>query len=66
MNGLILRQFQEKGFKARFMAGEACANESIARIAQNASEGLLVTVPKEFDCAPSVPGGWREVNPMSR
>lgn len=33
VNGLILRQSQEKGFKARFMAGEACANESIARIA---------------------------------
>ncbi|MEV6419931.1 high-affinity branched-chain amino acid ABC transporter substrate-binding protein [Streptomyces sp. NPDC051662] len=50
--GLILRQSREKGLKARFMAGEACANDSISQIAQNASEGLLVTIPKAFDADP--------------
>ncbi|MET7746160.1 branched-chain amino acid ABC transporter substrate-binding protein [Streptomyces sp. NPDC005385] len=50
--GLLLRQAQEKGLKARFMAGDACANDSISQIAQNASEGLLVTIPKSFDQAP--------------
>ncbi|MEU8534441.1 high-affinity branched-chain amino acid ABC transporter substrate-binding protein [Streptomyces parvulus] len=51
--GLILRQAQEQGLKARFMAGEACANDSISQIAQNASEGLLVTAPKAFDADPA-------------
>ncbi|MFE3371944.1 high-affinity branched-chain amino acid ABC transporter substrate-binding protein [Streptomyces sp. NPDC059173] len=47
--GLILRQAQEAGVQARFMAGEACANDSLSRIARSASEGLLVTAPKAFD-----------------
>ncbi|WP_435239539.1 high-affinity branched-chain amino acid ABC transporter substrate-binding protein [Streptomyces sp. YPW6] len=51
--GLILRQAQENGLTARFMAGEACASESISQIAQNASEGLLVTAPKAFDADPA-------------
>lgn len=50
--GLILRQAQDKGLKALFMAGDACANDSISQIAQGASEGLLVTTPKEFDADP--------------
>ncbi|MGW3390053.1 high-affinity branched-chain amino acid ABC transporter substrate-binding protein [Streptomyces cinereoruber] len=50
--GLILRQAQQRGLKARFMAGEACANDAISQIAQHASEGLLVTTPKAFDAAP--------------
>ncbi|WP_329059424.1 high-affinity branched-chain amino acid ABC transporter substrate-binding protein [Streptomyces sp. NBC_01453] len=50
--GLILRQAQDKGLKARFMAAEACANDSLSQTAQNASEGLLVTVPKAFDADP--------------
>ncbi|MFD9454165.1 high-affinity branched-chain amino acid ABC transporter substrate-binding protein [Streptomyces sp. NPDC059985] len=51
--GLILRQAQEKGLTARFMAGDACANDSISQIAQGASEGLLVTAPKAFDADPA-------------
>ncbi|MEH0396215.1 high-affinity branched-chain amino acid ABC transporter substrate-binding protein [Streptomyces sp. B21-088] len=51
--GLILRQAQEKGLKARFMAGDACANDSISQIAQGASQGLLVTAPKAFDADPA-------------
>ncbi|WP_324605322.1 high-affinity branched-chain amino acid ABC transporter substrate-binding protein [Streptomyces sp. NRRL S-237] len=47
--GLILRQAQEKGLRARFMAAEACANDSVSRIAQGAAEGLLVTAPKTFE-----------------
>ncbi|WP_328665199.1 high-affinity branched-chain amino acid ABC transporter substrate-binding protein [Streptomyces sp. NBC_00328] len=51
--GLILRQALEKGLKAGFMAGDACANDSISQIAQNASEGLLVTTPVAFDEDPA-------------
>jgi branched-chain amino acid transport system substrate-binding protein len=47
--GLILRQAQEKGLKAKFMGPEGVGNDSISQIAQNASEGLLVTLPKSFD-----------------
>ncbi|WP_432062556.1 high-affinity branched-chain amino acid ABC transporter substrate-binding protein [Streptomyces sp. S1] len=50
--GKILRQAREDGVKARFMAGEACANDSLSQIAQDASEGLLVTVPRAFDADP--------------
>ncbi|MGW7064764.1 high-affinity branched-chain amino acid ABC transporter substrate-binding protein [Streptomyces sp. NPDC054904] len=50
--GLLLRQAQEKGLRSRFMAGEACANDSISQIAQSASEGLLVTIPQAFDADP--------------
>ncbi|MET8542148.1 ABC transporter substrate-binding protein [Kitasatospora sp. NPDC004799] len=51
--GLILRQARAQGLGARFMAADACATESISRIAQGASEGLLVTVPKAFDADPA-------------
>lgn len=51
--GLILRQAQEKGLKAKFMGPEGVGNDSISQIAQNASEGLLVTLPKSFDQDPS-------------
>jgi len=50
--GLILRQAQEKGLKAKFMGPEGVGNDSISQIAQNASEGLLVTLPKSFDADP--------------
>ena len=51
--GLILRQAQEKGLKAKFMGPEGVGNESISQIAQGASEGLLVTLPKSFDTDPA-------------
>ncbi|WP_442112605.1 branched-chain amino acid ABC transporter substrate-binding protein [Pseudomonas sp. NUPR-001] len=51
--GLILRQAQEKGLKAKFMGPEGVGNDSISQIAQGASEGLLVTLPKSFDADPA-------------
>ena len=50
--GLILRQAQEKGLKAKFMGPEGVGNDSISQIAQGASEGLLVTLPQAFDQLP--------------
>ena len=51
--GLILRQAKEKGLNAKFMGPEGVGNESISQIAQGASEGLLVTLPKSFDTDPA-------------
>jgi len=51
--GLILRQAQEKGLKARFMGPEGVGNDSISQIAKESSEGLLVTLPKSFDQDPA-------------
>jgi branched-chain amino acid transport system substrate-binding protein len=50
--GLILRQAKEKGVNAKFMGPEGVGNDSISQIAQGASEGLLVTLPKSFDAEP--------------
>ncbi|MDU9022200.1 branched-chain amino acid ABC transporter substrate-binding protein [Pseudomonas corrugata] len=50
--GLILRQSKEKGLNAKFMGPEGVGNDSISQIAQDASEGLLVTLPKSFDADP--------------
>ncbi len=51
--GLILRQAKEKGLNAKFMGPEGVGNDSISQIAQGASEGLLVTLPKSFDQDPA-------------
>ena len=51
--GLILRQAKEKGLNAKFMGPEGVGNDSISQIAQDASEGLLVTLPKSFDTDPA-------------
>ena len=51
--GLILRQAQEKGLKAKFMGPEGVGNDSITQIAKDAAEGLLVTLPKSFDQDPA-------------
>ncbi len=51
--GLILRQSKEKGLNAKFMGPEGVGNDSISQIAQDASEGLLVTLPKSFDTDPA-------------
>lgn len=51
--GLILRQSAEKGLKATFMGPEGVGNKDISAIAGEASEGLLVTLPKSFDQDPA-------------
>lgn len=47
--GLILRQAREQGLKATFMGPEGVGNTDISAIAGEASEGMLVTLPKAFD-----------------
>jgi len=51
--GQILRQAKEKGLNAKFMGPEGVGNDSISQIAGDASEGLLVTLPKSFDQDPA-------------
>ena len=51
--GLILRQSAEKGLKVPFMGPEGVGNKDISAIAGEASEGLLVTLPKSFDQDPA-------------
>lgn len=51
--GLLLRQAKEKGLSARFMGPEGVGNDSISQIAKDASEGMLVTLPKSFDQDPA-------------
>lgn len=51
--GLILRQSAEKGFNARFMGPEGVGHKDITSIAGEASEGLLVTLPKKYDLDPT-------------
>ena len=51
--GLILRQSKEKGFNAKFMGPEGVGNPDISKIAGEASEGLLVTLPQSFDQDPA-------------
>ncbi|RVU29991.1 MULTISPECIES: branched-chain amino acid ABC transporter substrate-binding protein [Neptunomonas] len=50
--GLILRQSKEKGFNAQFMGPEGIVNSDLAKIAGEASEGVLATAPKSFDQNP--------------
>ncbi|UAW99228.1 branched-chain amino acid ABC transporter substrate-binding protein [Halopseudomonas nanhaiensis] len=50
--GLILRQSAEQGLKVSFMGPEGVGNSDISAIAGEASEGLLVTLPKAFDQDP--------------
>jgi branched-chain amino acid transport system substrate-binding protein len=47
--GLILRQSAEQGLNVGFMGPEGVGNPDISAIAGEASEGLLVTLPKAFD-----------------
>ncbi len=51
--GLILRQSAEKGLDVTFMGPEGVGNKDISAIAGEASEGLLVTLPKSFDKDPA-------------
>ena len=47
--GMLLRQSAENNFSARFMGPEGVGNSDISAIAGEASEGMLVTLPKAFD-----------------
>jgi branched-chain amino acid transport system substrate-binding protein len=47
--GMLLRQSAENNFNARFMGPEGVGNSDISAIAGEASEGMLVTLPKAFD-----------------
>ncbi|SDK97928.1 branched-chain amino acid transport system substrate-binding protein [Modicisalibacter muralis] len=51
--GLILRQSAELGLDAQFMGPEGVGNPDISKIAGEASEGLLVTLPKAFETDPA-------------
>lgn len=47
--GMLLRQSHEKGLKAHFMGPEGAGNPELSAIAGEASEGLLVTLPRSVD-----------------
>ncbi len=47
--GMLLRQSAENNFSARYMGPEGVGNSDISAIAGEASEGMLVTLPKAFD-----------------
>lgn len=47
--GMLLRQSAESKLNARFMGPEGVGNSDISAIAGEASEGMLVTLPKAFD-----------------
>lgn len=47
--GMLLRQSAENDFKPTFMGPEGVGNTDISAIAGDASEGMLVTLPKAFD-----------------
>jgi len=51
--GLLMRQSRERGLEARFMGPEGVGNTEITAIAGNASEGMLVTLPKSSDQDPA-------------
>ncbi len=50
--GMLLRQSTENNFSARYMGPEGVGNSDISAIAGEASEGMLVTLPKAFDADP--------------
>ncbi|PIJ51155.1 leucine ABC transporter subunit substrate-binding protein LivK [Erwinia sp. OLTSP20] len=47
--GQILRQSRAAGLQAGFMGPEGVGNASLSNIAGDASEGMLVTLPKRYD-----------------
>lgn len=47
--GMLLRQSAENDFAPTFMGPEGVGNTDISAIAGDASEGMLVTLPKAFD-----------------
>ncbi|NHB93032.1 branched-chain amino acid ABC transporter substrate-binding protein [Photorhabdus cinerea] len=50
--GQILRQAKQAGLNIRFMGPEGVGNSSLSNIASEASEGMLVTLPKRYDQVP--------------
>ncbi|MBW5405389.1 branched-chain amino acid ABC transporter substrate-binding protein [Morganella morganii] len=51
--GQILRQAKQAGLNIRFMGPEGVGNSSLSNIAGEASEGMLVTLPKRYDQVPA-------------
>ncbi|EKT59577.1 branched-chain amino acid ABC transporter substrate-binding protein [Providencia burhodogranariea] len=51
--GQILRQAKQSGLNIRFMGPEGVGNSSLSNIAGDASEGMLVTLPKRYDQVPT-------------
>ncbi|MCG8155993.1 branched-chain amino acid ABC transporter substrate-binding protein [Brenneria goodwinii] len=51
--GQILRQARQAGMSAKFMGPEGVGNSSLSNIAGEASEGMLVTLPKRYDQVPA-------------
>ena len=50
--GLLLRQARQAGLNARFMGPEGVGNKEVSAIAGDASEGMLVTLPRAFETDP--------------
>ena len=50
--GLLLRQARQAGLNAKFMGPEGVGNKEISAIAGDASEGMLVTLPRAFETDP--------------
>lgn len=51
--GQILRQSRQAGMTTTFMGPEGVGNSSLSNIAGDASEGMLVTLPKRYDQVPA-------------
>lgn len=51
--GLLLRQANEQGVKAKFMGPEGVGNPDINAIAGDAAEGMLLTLPADFTQNPA-------------
>ncbi|MCL2891913.1 branched-chain amino acid ABC transporter substrate-binding protein [Brenneria tiliae] len=51
--GQILRQARQAGMTTKFMGPEGVGNSSLSNIAGEASEGMLVTLPKRYDQVPA-------------
>nr|WP_024966480.1 branched-chain amino acid ABC transporter substrate-binding protein [Pantoea sp. IMH] len=51
--GQLLRQSRAAGLKTVFMGPEGVGNASLSNIAGEASEGMLVTLPKRYDQVPA-------------
>ncbi|MDO5289017.1 MAG: branched-chain amino acid ABC transporter substrate-binding protein [Pseudomonadota bacterium] len=50
--GLLLRQARQAGLNAKFMGPEGVGNKEVSAIAGDASEGMLVTLPRAFENDP--------------
>lgn len=50
--GLLLRQARQAGLRAQFMGPEGAGNKELSAIAGDASEGMLVTLPRAFENDP--------------